>query len=314
MRRLMLLAGALALAFLVVVPVVAAAEGDLPHSGRVLVSVKGDASVPAGEQADVLVVVQGNATVGGTVNTVVVVDGTATLNGATVENLVIVTGHAVLGPGTTILSDVRTLNATVDQQAGAVVQGTIRGVERDLANFGLVLGPALLLFFLGFVLATIVVGLALVAIGTRQIRTAAELVRREPAMTVLWGLVAIFVPPILAVLLMVTVIGVPLGLGILLFAWPLLAYIGYLFAGVMLGDWIVTRMRAPAPPAERPYLGAVVGLLLIQVLSIFPPIAFIVSFIGVGAVLQLAWRTIRGRPRPAEAVPTSWGTGVQQAG
>ena len=77
---------------------------------------------------------------------------------------------------------------------------------------------------------------------------------------------------------------------------------------------MVTRMRAPAPPAERPYVGAIIGLLLIQVLSIFPPIAFIVSFVGVGAVLQLAWRTIRGTPRPAEAVPTSWGTGVQQAG
>ena len=62
-------------------------------------------------------------------------------------------------------------------------------------------------------------------------------------MTVLWGLAALFVPPIAAVLLLVTVVGAPLGLGILLLAWPLLAYLGYLFAGVMFGDWLVTRMR-----------------------------------------------------------------------
>jgi hypothetical protein len=314
MRRLVLLLGVVAVTLMLFAPAVAAAQpGDLPHSGRVLVSVQGDVTLPAGEQADVVVVVQGNATVGGTVNMLVVVEGNATLNGATVENMVIVSGHAALGPGTTVLGDVRTLNATVDQQAGAVVQGSIHGVERGLAQFGWWLGPALLLFFLGFVLATIVAGLALVAVGTRQVRMAAELVRTQPAATVLWGLGAIFIPPILAVLLFITVIGVPLGLGILLFAWPLLAYIGYLFAGVMLGDWLVTRMRAPAPPVGRPYVGAVIGLLLVQILGIFPPIAFIVSFVGVGAVLQLAWRTMRGAPRPSEAVPTSWGTGTQAA-
>ena len=245
MRRLMLVAGAMALALLVFVPLVAAAEGDeLPRTGRVLVSVQGDVTLPAGEQADTVVVVRGNADIQGTVKTLVVVDGTATLTGATVENFVLVRGSATLGAGTTVLGNVRTLDATVDQQAGAVVQGTVGGLEVDLANIGLVLGPALLLLYIGFALATIVAGLFLVAIGTRQVRAAAELVRREPLKTFLWGLAAVFLPPIAAVLLLVTVVGAPLGLGILLLAWPLLAYVGYLFAGVMFGDWLVTRMRS----------------------------------------------------------------------
>ena len=229
----------------------------------------------------------------------------------------LVRGSATLGAGTTVLGNVRTLDATVDQQPGAVVQGTVRGMEVDLANFGLVLGPALVLLYIGFALATIVAGLFLVAIGTRQVRGAAELVRGEPVKTVLWGLAALFVPPILAVLLLITVVGAPLGLGVLLLAWPLLAYLGYLFAGVMLGDWLVSRMRgAGTATAERPYLGAVIGLVIVQILAIVPFVAFVVSFIGMGAVLQLAWRTMRGTgsPTAAQAVPTSWGTGTQSAG
>ena len=37
-----------------------------------------------------------------------------------------------------------------------------------------------------------------------------------------------------------------------------------------------------------------IGLLIVQVLAIVPFVSFVVSFIGMGAVLQLAWRTMRG--------------------
>ena len=142
--------------------------------------------------------------------------------------------------------------------------------------------------------------------------------RREPLKTFLWGLAAVFLPPIAAVLLLVTVVGAPpRAQEIVLLAWPLLAYVGYLFAGVMFGDWLVTRMRSSnAAPPERPYLGAVIGLLIVQVLAIVPFVSFVVSFIGMGAALQLAWRTMRGTgaATPAQAVPTGWGTGTQSPG
>lgn len=310
MKRLLGIAGALVLALGLLVPLAIAAEGaDLGHTGRVLVSVRGDVTLPAGEQADAVVVVQGDATIEGQVNTIVVIDGTATLTGATAETLVVVRGTATLGAGTRILGDVRTLDAFVDNR-GATVTGQIRGLEADLTNLGFVLGPALVLLWIGFVLATIVAGLLLVALGTRQVRAAETLVQRELGQTLLWGLAALFLPPFVAVLFMITVVGAPLGLGLLLVAWPALAFVGYLFAGVMLGDWLVTRMRGGAA-AERPYLGAVVGLGLLQLFGIFPPVTFIASFVGMGAVLLLAWRTYRGTPQAAPQ-PAPWGTGAPQ--
>ena len=42
---------------------------------------------------------------------------------------------------------------------------------------------------------------------------------------------------------------------------------------------------------ERPYLAAVVGILVLQVLTIVPFVTGIASLFGFGAVLLLAWRT-----------------------
>jgi hypothetical protein len=297
----------MALAFMLFVPVAIAADGtELPHTGRVLISVQGDATLPAGEQADVVVVVQGDATIDGVVNTLVVVDGTATLTGATVETMVVVRGSAMLHEGTHILGDVRTFDASV-QNMGATIDGQVTGMERDFVNVGLVLTPLFFLFWLGLAVSSLLAGLVLVALGTRQVRQTETLVRNELGMTLLFGLGGLILLPLIAILFMITIVGLPFGFALLLFVWPLVAFLGYMFAGVMLGEWITIRLFNQ-PPAERPYLAAIVGLIALQLVSIVPFVGAIASWIGMGAVLLLAWRTARGTPRPAVPVPTSWGT------
>ena len=47
---------------------------------------------------------------------------------------------------------------------------------------------------------------------------------------------------------------------------------------------------------ERPYLAAVIGLLILQALSLVPVLGIVsalVSLFGFGAVMLLAWRTLR---------------------
>ena len=85
MRRLLGIGAALLLVLAVFAPTALAANPTLPHTGRVLVSTGGDLSVPAGDQADAVVIVNGTATIAGQVNAVVAVDATVILNGATVE-------------------------------------------------------------------------------------------------------------------------------------------------------------------------------------------------------------------------------------
>ncbi|MEZ0241026.1 MAG: hypothetical protein ACAH65_09530 [Chloroflexota bacterium] len=304
MRRLLGIGGALVLALGILVPVALAADGALPQTGRVLISVEGDVSVPAGEHADVVVVVNGHAAISGEVNTIVVVDGSADLTGATTESIVAVRSPVNLGPDSVVRGDVMTVDSLVHKEGNAQVQGTVRDMAMDLAGFGLVLASALFLLWIGFAIAAIAAGLLLAALAARQVRAAEALISHEPGQTFLAALVGLIVPMFVIGALFATVVGAPLGAGILVGLWPLAAFLGYLVAGIWIGDWVLGRMSS-TEVRERPYLAAVIGIVILEIAGIFPLLPFIAGLFGYGAVILLAWRTFRG-PRVAQtAVPTS---------
>ena len=296
MKRLAGLFGAFLLVVAFAAPVAIAADEALPHTGRVLMAFGGDISVPVGEQADVVFVVNGDADIAGAVNTLTVIDGHATVHGATVESIVIVSGTLALEEGTTVLGNVRSIESTVTQVEGAAVAGDIKGLEAELIALGTFIGPAALLFAIGLLLASLVAGLLLVALGTRQLRAAEQVIATEPLKAFGTGLFAAIVIPILAIVAIVTILGAPLGLGILLGALPLLAFVGFLVGGILLGEELLGTRREPA--AARPYRGALLGIVLLQVIGLVPFVGglatAVASILGLGAILLLGWRTIRG--------------------
>lgn len=299
MKRVVVVAVALLLAFLFIVPTALAADPALPHNGRTIFSTQGDVTVPAGEHYDAVVVVNGTATVAGEVNTVIVVDGVANLTGARTESVVAVRSPLNLGAGTVVLGDVFKLDSMVTRTADAQIQGGIRDVGLDIAGFGFFLGPAVLLLYLGFAIAAIAAGLLLAGIAGRQVRAAEEVISREPVQVLLVGIAGVFLPIIVAAGLFLTIVGAPLAVGILIGLWPLTAFIGYLVAGIWIGDWILRR-TSPTRSSERPYLAALIGLILLEVIGIWPFLPMIASLFGYGAVLSLAWRTLRSRGGASE--------------
>jgi hypothetical protein len=277
---------------------VALAGDPLPHNGRVLVSTQGDVTIPAGEHADVVVVVQGSATVQGEVNTLVVVDGNATLTGARLETVVAVKGTVEVGDGTVITGELQRLDATVHQSGDAEIEGGITDMSGWLIQAGAVLAPALILLWIGFGISTIAAALLLAGIASRQVREAERLMSRDPLVTGLIGLLGVVLIPVLAVLLLVTVVGAPLGLGVLLALLPLLAYAGYLVAAIWVGEWLVQRLL-PGPERERPFLAAVLGVVVLGALGLVPVLGLIVSLaslVGFGALLRMGFRALRGTP------------------
>ena len=309
MKRLLGSVGSLLIALVLFAPAVLAAD-ELQHSGRVLISLGGDLTLPAGEHADAVVVVGGTATILGETNVVVAVDGSADLRGATVETVVAIGSPVDVGPGSTVLGDVMSLDSAVTTAPGVTVGGEIQDLALQLVGVGAVLAPALLLVFIGIGLVTIVAGLVLAAIAARQVRAAEVLISREPVLVLVVGLLGMFVPILLVVGLLVTVVGAPLAIAILVGVWPFVAYLGYLVAGIWIGDWILSRTQ-PGVVRERPYLAALIGLVLIQVAQIVPPIAAIASLFGFGAVILLGWRTFRSG---SVSVPTFRGTPAPMPG
>ena len=296
MTRLAALAGALLLVLGLGAPAVLAAEPDLPHSGRVLMAFGGDLTVPAGEQADAVMVFGGDTVISGKVNAVVVVDGTATLRDATAESVLIVAGSLELEGTTVVLGNVRSFESSVAQAESAVVNGTIKGIDAELLALGAVLVPALLLLAVGFAIATLLAALVVAGMAARQLRSAERLMVHEPGWVFIVGLLVAIVTPIVALVAIVTVVGAPLGIGVLVAVLPAAGFVGYLVAAIFVGERILDGGR-PATTG-RPYRAAILGVVVLGAIGLVPGIGSlavgIASLFGLGAVVLLAWRTLRG--------------------
>ena len=308
MHRLLILVAAVAVLLGIAAPAALAAEPTSSSRSFVL-SVDRDVDVPVGDHIETLVVVRGDANIAGSVDNLVVVDGTATLTAATAGSLVVVNGTADLGAGSTVTGDVRTYSGSINRASNAIVGGTVRAADTDLAAFALLLIPLFLVLLVGFGVAALAVALLVAAFGARQVRRAESLISDEPGTVLVAGIVGSVVLPILALLATVTIVGAPIGLGALFLVLPALAFIGWIVAAIWIGDWILGRSGGPR--AERPYAAAIVGVLILALAGIVPFVSAIATLFGFGALLVIAWRILRpptasiGAAAPTQTMPSA---------
>jgi hypothetical protein len=302
-RRLLAPLVALVLLLTVGAPAVLAA-GPVSDGGRVVISLEGPVTVPADQSLDSLIVANGTASIAGDVRHVLLVDGTAVATGATIGSLVVIDGTATLDAATTVTGDVSTLNGTIAAAPGATVVRPVRDLRADLAALSIALIPLFILFMLGAALLVVVLALFLAAIAGRQVRSVESLISREPGPVLIAGIAGTFLLPALSFLLMATVIGAPVGLLLLFVVMPVLAFLGWIVAAVWVGDWILGRTRGRTEP-ERPYLAAVVGVVVLAVAGMIPFVTMIATLFGFGAVLLALWRVLRGGSATAGAPGTT---------
>jgi hypothetical protein len=302
MRRLLTIAATVAILLLGIVPAAFAAD-PVQLTGRgAIVTVRGTVDIPAGQSVDAVVVVDGSATIAGSVGSVVVLHGTATLNGATARHIVVVDGTAELGAGTTVTGTIASLNGTVTQDPGSIVTGRVTTLDADLAALTLALVPLMIVLAIGFAIAMVLAGLMVAAFGARQVRAAETLITERPGRVLVAGIVGSVVLPVLALVLVLTIVGAPIGLAALFLVLPVLALAAWLVAAIWIGDWLVARTRG-AREDGRPYRAAVIGVIVLAVAGLVPFVTTLATLFGMGALLIGAWHTLS--PEPAEPVMAS---------
>ena len=256
-----------------------AAPAGAQGTGEVeaVVVVTGRADVGADEELETVVIFDGPATIDGTVREqVVAFNGDVRVSGTVEDDVVSLNGRVTVAEGGRVGGDVVSRQpAVVDP--GATVDGALRRFDPQVfdAWFGVVTRLA---WWLAVSVSALVLGLLLLWLAPRVVEATVAVGRTAIGPVIGWGLAALVAAPVAAVILMVTVVGLPLGL-------YLLAVVGVLgVLGYTVSAWILGRRLVRGPEARVPAFLA--GLAVLRVI----------------ALVLAAWRA-RAASSPVAAAP-----------
>lgn len=269
------------------------------------------------------VVVSGSVVVGPrqTVGDVLILDGPVTILGRVRGDVVAVSGRVrivggqvsgdvtsvadpiVLGPGARVGGDLNYGDEKPVVSPAASVGGKTKkldvGDAFPFAGFGLTL-----LLWLAVSVSSLILGLVLLAFAPRAADVALVVARYATGAAIGWGALLVFGLPILAVIAIVTLVGIPLGVGLLLSLTPIYS------VGYVTGAWLLGRLILKEPTTSR-YVAFLVGWGILRAVALIPILGglgwLVATVFGLGALVVAAWRAGRAYPAapPAAPAPTT---------
>lgn len=293
---------------LVLIPSAAFAQSPERRGGEesLALQVNSPRRIGPSETVSVAVVVNGDAAVEGTVrDALVVVNGNADVTGTVGQHVTVVNGELKVGPRGRVDGGVTLVDSTLVKADGASVAGPVE--TRDRMDFDW--RPSVFsvfLFWLSTTVLTLGAALLFAAVGGRQLTDAGDALVVRPGGSLVAALVVWLGIPALALLLLVTIIGIPVSVALVL-ALPVLCLLGYLVAATRLGAFVLSRFGREVNP-EHPYLAALTGVLMLRAVELIPflgaTICVIAGLIGAGALALVAWRAWRGPGAAIDLTPS----------
>jgi cytoskeletal protein CcmA (bactofilin family) len=274
--------------------VAAAPAGAAPDQ----IVITGGSVVGPQQTADTVVVLDGPVTVAGHMTgDLLAVHGRVNVTGRVDGDVVAVSRRATIGSSARIGGDLRYGDVRPSIARGATIGGDV-----TKENWDEVAGPGWgagvhLTVWVAVSVSTLVLGLLLLWFAPRAAAAVLGTWRDAPGRSIAWGFALMIGLPIAAVVAVVTLVGIPFGIGLLLALLPLLA-IGYAYACWLLGRTLLGPPRAPV-------LAFLAGWGILRVLALVPFLGGLVGIIataaGLGALAVSAWRARGGGARAAPA-------------
>jgi HTH-like domain len=273
------------------------------------VVITGGAVVLPGQSAGDVVVIDGPVRIAGhATGNVVSVSGPVRVTGRVDGDLIAVSDRALLAPTARVGGDLRYGDEPPVLARGARVAGKI-GKENwaDTANgWGWVSGLA---WWLAVSVSTLIVGALLVWLAPGALSAAERAVRERLGATIGSGVAIAIGVPLLAILALVTLVGIPFGVALLLAAIPVLL-VAYTTTAWIVGRRVLRNRTASA------WAALLAGWGILRVLALIPVAGGLVGLaatvVGLGALTVALWRARRsggpaarpeapaaGRPAPA---------------
>jgi len=242
-----------------------------------------------------------NAVIGGTLNGGA---GSATIAGTVDGDATLGTGTLVLQPTATFGGNLRYNGALTDN--GATVQGDlVRDTSLGAVNLGPIVGVGRFLFTVYGFLVNLVLGAILLLAFPAGSRRLADDIESRPVRAGLYGLAVVIGVPILLLVLVVTIIGIPLAIvGAILFG--LTVWVASVYGRYAVGEWLVGYTDV-----DNRWLALLVGLVVVGLVALVPilggVVEFLVLLLGLGALAVVGRRAYghRGRSEAPATAPAS---------
>ena len=232
---------------------------------------------------------------------------TVTLNGSVGSNIDIGVGDLTITEDASIGGDLTyRSNEMAEIAGGADIGGDVNhemAAEADIET-GFSIGP-FVPSIIGLIM-TAVYGTALLLVFPRLTVAASNQLLENTIMSIGMGIVFLIVVPIVSVLVMITVIGIPLGL-IALLLYGIALFSAQVFVGMTLGRLILSFV-ADGKRRLIQFLGLLLGLLILFGVSFIPYVGpwapLVVVILGLGGLMlaigRLRHDQARGSAQPAE--------------
>ncbi len=272
-----------------------AAAARLQENDQVVIS--GRIDVPEGQTVGDVVILHGPVTVEGTVDgDLFALNGDVTISGEVTGDVVVANGDVSLADGAHVGGDLVS-RTTASVAAGAAVDGQRKTFDAQIL-LGRLRWISAIAVWIAVTVSTFVLGALLLLFAPRAAEAVADTARLRGGASFGWGAALFFGLPIAAVVALVTIVGIPFGVGLLL-ALALIYTLGYVAGAYALGRLL---MSAPASP----WLAFIVGWGIARGVSIVPflaaPVWIAATLWGLGAIIVAGRRA--GRRETAVAVPS----------
>lgn len=207
-------------------------------------------------------------------------------------NDMVVTGNAKIGGNLTYKSDHR-----MGIPAGAVAGATVFHLQKPdqvkhQDNIGDILWHMLLA-----VLAALLVWFILSLVCKDFWDNTSGRISARPYATMGVGALVLLVAPLLVIILLITIIGIPLAL-LLALAYAAALYLSKVVVAAFLGGLLAKRF--PAMAKHHGVWSVLIGLIVVQAVLEIPIVGFfgglLMLLFGLGALLMMFWPTRQGKP------------------
>lgn len=136
------------------------------------------------------------------------------------------------------------------------------------------------------VFSTLVIGLVLISFWREPIIKITDLMLNKTRASFGWGILVLLLTPIIAIILLITIIGIPLSL-ILVMLWLIALYLSKILVGILVGRSLLNHFWAKQK--DSLILGMVIGIVAVHLIFALPFIGWIMALLamlwGLGGIM-----------------------------